>query len=284
MRLAGRDIVVTGATDGIGKVTARELAKMGAGVTVVARNAAKGARVVREIRAESGHDNVHFVRADLSSLRSVTAAAEALKTRLEKIDVLVNNAGALFQRRELTEDGIERTFALNHLAYVALTARLFDHLQAAATARIVNVASRAHEGARLDLDDLQNERRYSGWVAYGQSKLANIYFTYELARRLRGTTVTANCLHPGFVASRFGDNNAGLFRVAFGVAKSLSAISVEEGAKTSVYLASAGEVAAVNGAYFDRCREVRSSPVSYDEGIARALWRVSEEIVGVRLP
>jgi NAD(P)-dependent dehydrogenase (short-subunit alcohol dehydrogenase family) len=281
VRLDGQEIVVTGATDGIGKVTARELAKMGASVTIVGRDPAKGERVVREIRASCGHDNVRFVQAELSSLKDVRGAAEALKGRLKRLDVLVNNAGALFQRREVTADGIERTFALNHLAYFLLTALLVDLMKASGHARIVNVASRAHEGAQLDLDDLQNARRYSGWRAYQRSKLANVHFTYELARRLKGSRVSANCLHPGFVASSFGNNNGGFFSVAFGIAKSVSAISVEEGAKTSIHLASSPEVAGVSGAYFDRCKPVRSSPESHDESVARALWAASEKLVGV---
>lgn len=280
MRLDGREIVVTGATDGIGKVTARELAMMGAGVTIVGRNPAKGERVVREIRTSCGHDNVHFVQAELSSLKGVRGAAATINQRLERLDVLVNNAGALFQRREVGEEGIERTFALNHLAYFLMTALLLDLMKASGTARVVSVASRAHEGAQLDLDDLQSARGYSGWRAYQRSKLANLHFTYELARRLEGSQVTANCLHPGFVASRFGDNNGGLFGVAFGIAKSVSALSVEEGAKTSVHLASAPEVAGVSSAYFDRCKPVPSSAESYDESVARALWAASEKLVG----
>jgi NAD(P)-dependent dehydrogenase (short-subunit alcohol dehydrogenase family) len=278
MTLAGKDIVVTGATDGIGKVTARELAKMGATVTIVGRNAAKGEAVVREMREKLGYDRVSFVAGDLSTRRGVKAAAAGIRGRLKKLDVLLNNAGAMFQRRELTEDGIEKTFALNHMGYFWLTDALLDLVKAAPGGRIVSVASAAHQGAKLNLEDLQNEKRYSGWVAYGQSKLANIYFTYELARRLEGTGVTANCLHPGFVASRFGDNNGGWLKFAIGLAKSFAAISEDDGAKTSVYLASSPEVASVNGKYFDKSKAVSSSPVSYDETVARELWRLSERL------
>jgi retinol dehydrogenase-12 len=278
--LKGKEIVITGATDGIGKVTARELAKMGASVTIVARNAAKGERVVREIKSAAGHGRVTFVQGDLASQKSVRGAAEAVKARLKRIDVLVNNAGAFFQKRVLTDDGIESTFALNHLGYFLMTALLLDLVKSSAPARIVNVASAAHFGAKLDLGDLQNGEPYSGWEAYKQSKLANIYFTYELARRLDGSKVTANCLHPGFVASRFGDNNTGIARAAFGFAKSLFALSETDGAKTSIYLASSPEVAGVSGKYFDKCAAVRSSPVSYDEATARELWRASEKLVG----
>lgn len=278
MTLAGKDIVVTGATDGIGKVTARELAKLGATVTIVGRNAAKGEAVVREMREKLGYDRVSFVAGDLSTRRGVKAAADGIKGRIKKLDVLVNNAGAMFQKRELTEDGIEKTFALNHMGYFWLTASLLDLVKAVPAGRIVTVASAAHQGAKLDLEDLQNEKRYSGWVAYGQSKLANIYFNYELARRLQGTGVTANCLHPGFVASRFGDNNGGVVKLVIGLAKSVAAISEDNGAKTSVYLASSPEVEGISGKYFDKCKAVRSSAVSYDENVGRELWRLSERL------
>ncbi len=283
MSMKGREVVVTGATDGIGKVTARELAKMGANVTLISRNAIKGERVAKALRANAGHDGVHFVQADLTTLAGVRGAAEALKGRLKRLDVLVNNAGAIFQRREETADGFEKTFALNHLAYFAVTLQLLDLLKASPAARVVNVASQAHAGAKLDFADLQNAKAYSAWRAYAQSKLANIYFTYELARRLQDTSVTANCLHPGFVASRFGDETKGLFRMLFGFVKSVGAISEEDGAKTSVYLASSADVAKKTGIYFDRCKEARSSAVSYDGNAARELWRVSETLTGATL-
>ncbi len=279
--LAGKEIVVTGATDGIGKVTARELAKMGASVTIVGRDAAKGETVVRELRQAAGHDRVGFVSGDLATQKGVRAAASAIKGRLKKLDVLVNNAGAMFMKREVTEDGIERTFALNHLGYFLLTHELLDLLKASAPARIVTVASAAHQGAKLDMNDLQNAKNYSGLRAYGQSKLANIYFTYELARRLQGTNVTANCLHPGFVASRFGNNTGGIFRLMIGWAKLVAAISEDNGAKTSVYLASSPEVQGVSGKYFDKCAAVPSSAVSNDVDIARALWRESERLTRI---
>jgi retinol dehydrogenase 12 len=279
--LAGKEIVVTGATDGIGKVTARELAKMGASVMIVGRDAAKGEAVVRELRQAAGHERVSFVAGDLATQKGVRAAAAAIKGRLKKLDVLVNNAGAMFMKRELTEDGIERTFALNHLGYFLLTHELLDLLKASAPARIVTVASAAHQGAKLDMADLQNAKNYSGFRVYGQSKLANIYFTYELARRLQGTNVTANCLHPGFVASRFGNNTGGIFRLMIGWAKLVAAISEDNGAKTSVFLASSPEVQGVTGKYFDKCAAVPSSAVSNDVDIARALWRESERLTGI---
>lgn len=281
MKLQGKEIIVTGATDGIGRIAARELAKAGAGITIVGRNAEKGDRVVREIKAAAAHDRVGFVLADLSSQKSVRSAAEAIKGKLGRIDVLLNNAGAFFQRRELTDDGIERTFALNHLGYFLLTSLLLDKLKATGAARIVNVASGAHEGAKLDLADLQNANGYSGWRAYQQSKLANIYFTYELARRLEGTRVTATCLHPGFVATRFGDNNTGFVRTMIGLGKATMALSEEEGAKTSIYLAGLPEAEGITGKYFDKCKPIRSSAVSYDGAVAAALWSASEKLVGL---
>jgi retinol dehydrogenase 12 len=281
MQLTNKEVVVTGGTDGIGKVAAAMLARAGASVTIVGRNAAKGEAVVREIKAQAGHDRVGFVTGHLSEQRGVRAAAQELNEKLKRIDVLLNNAGALFQKREINEDGVERTFALNHLNYFLITHLLLDRLKSGPSARIVNVASGAHLGAKLDLADLQNTKAYSGWRAYAQSKLANIYFTYELARRLEGSKLTANCLHPGFVATRFGDNNSGLMRATFGLAKSLFAKSETDGAKTSVFLAGSPEVAGVNGKYFDNCKAVRSSTVSYDEGVARELWRVSEKLTGL---
>lgn len=279
MSVKGKEIVITGATDGIGKVTARELAKMGANVTIVARNATKGETVVRELRKAAGHDGVHFVQGDMMARKSVRAAAETLKGRLKRIDVLINNAGAFFQKRGLSEDGIEQTFALNHMGYFLFT-KYLDQLLKSSGARIVNVASDAHQGAKLDFADLQNEKKYSGWRAYCQSKLANIYFTHELAKRLQGTNVTVNCLHPGFVASRFGDNNGGLMKTTFGIAKSLFAINEDKGAETSVYLASSPDVANISGQYFDKSKAVKSSAVSYDEAAARKLWDESERLAG----
>lgn len=278
MTLKGKQVVVTGGTDGIGKVTARELARLGATVTIIGRNAAKGDSVVRELRGLCKSEDIHFIQADLSLRKGVNQVAAQLKERMKQLDVLVNNAGAMFQKRGVTADGIEQTLALNHLGYFSLTALLMDLLRAAGSARIVSVASAAHVGAKLDMQDLQNEKQYSGFRVYGQSKLANIYFTYELARRLEGSKITANCLHPGFVASAFGDNNGGWVKLLIGLAKSIAAISEDNGAKTSIYLASSPDVAKVNGKYFDKCKAVNSSPVSYDVDQAKYLWERSESL------
>ena len=219
--------------------------------------------------------------ANLGRLAAVRELAGTLLAQVPRIDVLINNAGAIFQRRETTEDGLERTFALNHMGYFLLTALLRDRLVASAPARIVNVASQAHRGATLDFADLQTARGYSGWRAYQRSKLCNILFTRELARRLGGTGVTANALHPGFVASRFGDNNHGLFRFGLGIAKRFAAISMEEGAETPVYLATSPEVAAVTGRYFDKCRPSEPSLAAQDDAAAARLWQESARIAGV---
>lgn len=280
MSMKDKIVVVTGGTDGIGRETGREIAARGAHVTLVGRNAAKGDMVIRTMRTQTGNEQIHFVQADLSSRRGVMHAAEALKERFRHIDVLVNNAGAMYQVRQLSEDGIEMTLALNHLGYFQLTSELLGLLVAADQGRVVNVASAAHQGARLDLNDLQLEKGYSGWTAYSRSKLANIYFTRELARRLTGTRVTANCLHPGFVASAFGDNNSGFVRVLFGLAKRVAAIPEREGARTSVHLATDPSLKLVSGEYFDKCLPVRSSAVSYDEAVARELWSRSEALCG----
>lgn len=273
-------VVVTGGTDGIGKVTARELAAQGAQVTIVGRNAAKGDTVMREIRAQTGNEHVDFLLADLSSRRGVLQAGSALNERFGHIDVLVNNAGAMFQSRQLSVDGIEMTLALNHLGYFHLTSQVIGLLKEADQGRVVNVASAAHARMKLDMSDLQMERNYSGWIAYGRSKLANIHFTHELARRLEGTRVTANCLHPGFVASSFGNNNGSIFRLLIGAAKRIAAIPESEGAKTSLHLATSPDLRLVTGKYFDKCRDVRSSPESYDEAVERELWERSEVLCG----
>jgi len=280
MAMKDKIVVVTGGTDGIGRVTARELATLGAHVTIIGRNAAKGDMVLREMRAQTGNEHVDFLLADLSTRRGVMQAGSALNERFGHIDVLVNNAGAMFQSRQLSADGIEMTLALNHLGYFHLTSQVIGLLKEADQGRVVNVASAAHLGAKLDLSDLQMERNYSGWIAYGRSKLANIHFTHELARRLEGTRVTANCLHPGFVASSFGNNNGSLFRFLIGTAKRIAAISEHEGAKTSLHLATAPELKLVTGKYFDKCKEAKSSPASHDEAVERELWERSEVLCG----
>jgi NAD(P)-dependent dehydrogenase (short-subunit alcohol dehydrogenase family) len=269
--------VVTGATSGIGLVTAQALARQGATVIVVARNPERGAATVSRIRQETGNSAVEVMVADLSTQAQVRQLASAIQHRFARLDVLINNAGALFDRRQLSQDGIEMTFALNHLAYFLLTNLLLDPLKAADSARIVNVSSEAHRHARLDFSDLQGQHRYTGWRAYSRSKLANILFTYELARRLAGTGIVANALHPGFVATNFGRNNHGIAAAFFRLLQ-VAAISPEEGAQTIIFLASSPEVKGITGGYFVKQKAVRSSQISYDRAAAERLWQVSAEL------
>ena len=278
--LSGKIVLVTGATDGIGLYTAEALAAIGARVILVGRNPQKTEQAARAIGEKTANPAVDFLVADLSSQKEIRRLADEFRNRYDHLHVLVNNAGAIFMKRQLSVDGIEMTFALNHLAYFLLTLLLIDPISAGAPARIINVSSGAHYGGRLDFNDLQNERAYNSWKAYSQSKLANIYFTYELARRLEGKAVTANVLHPGFVATNFGKSNGGVFRPLFGLSH-LGAISPIEGAQTSIYLASSPEVEGVTGKYFERKQALRSSDVSYDANAARRLWDASLQLTGL---
>jgi NAD(P)-dependent dehydrogenase (short-subunit alcohol dehydrogenase family) len=278
-RMAGKLCLTTGGSRGIGRVAAAELAAMGATVVIVARDAERGADTVAEIEHKTGH-SAGLLLADLSSLEEIRKVAREYRERYDRLDVLINNAGAVFSQRAVTVDGFERTFALNHLAYFLLTNLLLDLLRTDAPSRIVNVSSTAHQGAVLDFDDLQSERKYSGFRAYGRSKLANILFTHELARRLEGTEVTANCLHPGVVATGFNKNNGILMRLGMTIARPFL-ISPEKGAETIVYLASSPAVEGVTGEYFVNCTATSSSPASYDEEAARRLWEVSARLTGI---
>jgi NAD(P)-dependent dehydrogenase (short-subunit alcohol dehydrogenase family) len=275
-----RVCVVTGATSGVGFATAQTLARQGATLILVARNRERGAATVGQIQQTTGNSAVELLVADLSVQAQVRQLASDMQRRLTHLDVLINNAGALFSRRQASSDGLEMTFALNHLAYFLLTNLLLDLLKASPSGRILIVSSEAHRRSRLDFADLQIEQRYSGWRAYGRSKLANILFTYELARRLGGTNVVANALHPGFVATNFGRNNSGITAIALRLAQ-LAAISPEEGAQTIIHLASSAEVDGITGKYFVKQRAVRSSQVSYDRSAAERLWQVSTELTGL---
>ena len=280
--MQGKIILVTGATNGIGKIAARELARLGATVIVAGRNPAKTEQTVQEIKTATGSDRVDHAIADLSLMSGVHSLAQQVQNRYERLDVLLNNAGGIFNERQMTAEGLEQTFALNHMNYFLLTHLLHDLLKRSAPARVINVSSDAHRSIRaLDLDELQNPKRYVGFAAYGRSKLANIMFTYELARRWVGTGITANALHPGTVSTGFGMNNKGLLNQVMLRVFKMFAMPDEQGAQTSIYLASSPEVASVNGKYFAKSVPVASSEASYDEEMQRQLWALSEKIADI---
>jgi len=271
--------LVTGGTAGIGLSTARMLAEKGADVIMLGRDERRGRAAVAEVARTSRKSPV-FLSVDLSDQSAMRRFAARFNSSHPRLDVLVNNAGAMFGRRQLSADGIEMTFALNHLAYFLLTHLLLPSMQAAPHARIVNVASDAHMGVDLDFGDLQNERRFSGWLAYKRSKLCNLLFTYELSRRLRGSRITANALHPGFVDSAIGVRNVWTFGLFWNLL-TLFAISPERGATTSAYLACSPEVESVSGKYFVKSRMKPSSRQSYDPASARTLWDASASLTGI---
>jgi NAD(P)-dependent dehydrogenase (short-subunit alcohol dehydrogenase family) len=273
--------LITGATSGIGQAAATALAQMGATVTIVGRDEERCQNTVARIQRETGNFHVHYLLADLSVQAHVRQLAENFKARYKHLDVLVNDAGAIFLRRQLSADGIEMTFAVNHLAYFLLTNLLLDTLKASAPTRVVNVASNSHLGQHLDFENLQLEHGYNPMRAYGRSKLCNLYFTYELARRLNGTGVTVNAMHPGFVATNMGTNNGRLVRLFLPLIH-LNSLTPEQGARTVVYLASSPDVETVTGKYFVREREVASDPASYNEAAAKRLWEISEEMTGMK--
>jgi len=269
--------LVTGANSGIGKVTATELARAGATVVLVCRDRGKGEAAMEAIRRETGNDKLDLLLADLSEVRQIETLAGTVKARLPRLDVLVNNAGAYNTKRLLTPDGYETTFAVNHLAYFLLTVELLDLLKASAPARIVNVASDAHRGGRINFDDLHGEQGYGGWKAYAQSKLANVLFSYELSRRVHGMNLSVNAMHPGGVATNFFNNIKGPIGAVTRLFAPLMR-TPEQGADTVVWLASSPEVEGVAGRYFADRKERRSNRESYDPEVARRLWEVSEQL------
>ena len=281
----GKIALVTGATNGIGRITAQELARRGARVLLVARDRARGERAAAEIQAASGGQPPDVLVAELSSQADVRRLAREVRERTPRLDLLVNNAGAIFAGRELSADGLEMTFALNHLAYFLFTLELLPLLEEGPASRVVNVSSLAHERGSIDFEDLQGARAYSMWKAYRQSKLANVLFTRELARRLGARGVTTNALHPGVFASGFGRSGQGIFSwiVAAG-APFLS--SPEKCARTTLHVATAPELGAVTGKYFSDCREKIPSKAARDDDAALRLWQISEELThsSTRLP
>jgi NAD(P)-dependent dehydrogenase (short-subunit alcohol dehydrogenase family) len=276
--MAGRTALVTGGTGGIGLATAAGLAGLGARVGIVGSDATRAQAAAERIRKAGG--DVDVFTADLSAQREVRRLAEQARAAYPRLDVLVNNVGGYWATRHTTEDGLERTFAVNHLAPFLLTHLLLDRLRSAAPARVVTVSSGAQAMGRIDFDDLQGERSYSGQRAYNQSKLANVLFTYELARRLEGSGVTANALHPGVVRTAFGqEDSRGWMRLLLPVLRPFMK-SPERGAETSIYLASSPDVEGVSGRYFAGSRPKSSSRASYDTAAAARLWQTSLELVG----
>jgi retinol dehydrogenase-12 len=280
--IAGKTCMVTGASSGIGKAAAIELARRGAELILVCRDATRGKKAAAEITDRTANARADIMLADLSSQAQIRRLARQFLESGRPLHVLLNNAGLMLSERAESVDGIEMTFAVNHVAYFLLTTLLLDRLQESAPARVVNVASDAHRFAygRLNFDDLHARRRYAGMRVYGQSKLANILFTRELARRLAGTSVTVNCLHPGTVATRFGQNNRGIMR--WGTRLIAPFVRTpEKGAETAVYLCVAPAVATISGAYFFDKREKRPSPAAENDDDARRLWEVSAQLTGL---
>jgi NAD(P)-dependent dehydrogenase (short-subunit alcohol dehydrogenase family) len=277
--MAGRICVVTGATRGIGRAAAQELAHRGATVVMLARRPDEAGRVAQEIASDATQRPM-VIPADLASQQSIRDAAAELSRCYPQLHVLVNNAGVFTRRREVTVDGFELQWAVNHLAYFLLANLLLDQLRAGSPSRIINVASAAHAGAHIEFGDLQGQRSYQGSRAYSQSKLANILFTYELARRLAGSRITVNCLHPGVIATQLLADYMGVPVAERAVARTFGA-KPEQGAETVVYLATSPEVQAITGKYFENRRPVRSSRESYDEATARRLWEISAEMTGL---
>jgi NAD(P)-dependent dehydrogenase (short-subunit alcohol dehydrogenase family) len=276
--MQGKICLITGGTNGIGKSTAQELARRGATVVIVGRDAHKTSQVVEEIRAASGNTTVDSLLADLSSQQEVRRLADEFKSKYSHLHVLLNNAGGVFMQRQLSVDGIEMTFALNHLAHFLLTYLLLDTVKASTPARIINVSSDAHSGGKIEFDNLQGERNFSA-SAYGNSKLANILFTIELAHRLDGIGVTVNALHPGFVSTGFGKNNPGLLMKIIRAVVPLIARSPEKGAETSIYLASSPEAEKITGKYFYDSKVIPAAPQATDMAVAKKLWDVSAEML-----
>jgi NAD(P)-dependent dehydrogenase (short-subunit alcohol dehydrogenase family) len=274
--MKGKTVVITGGTSGIGEVAARQLAAIGARIVLIARDPLRVDGALDRIAGPNANVEIKVYYADLFSLAAVKRVAAEIAAAEPTIDVLINNAGALFETRETTVDGLERTFALNHMAYFVLTNGLLANLKPGA--RIISTASDAHKMARLDFDDLQAEHNYKGFRVYGTSKLCNILFTRELARRLEGTGITAVCLHPGFVATRFAANNDGLLGKTFAVLKKIAAISPEAGARTIIYLASAPKVDGRGGTYWYKCKPIAPTRAGRSNADAKRLWNISERI------
>jgi NAD(P)-dependent dehydrogenase (short-subunit alcohol dehydrogenase family) len=275
--MQGKVVVITGATSGIGRIAAERLALLGARLVLIARERRRGEATLARLKAPAAGTAHSLHYADLARLAEAKRAGEEIAAAESRVDVLINNAGAIFSRRHVTPDGLERTFALNHMSYFVVTRLLRDRLIAAAPARIVNTASNAHRVGHVDFSDLQSTKAFRPFQVYGTTKLCNILFTRELARRLAGDGVTANSLSPGFVATRFGDEAGGVYALGARIAK-LLAKSPEVGAETLVYLATSPEVATASGKFFRECRPAKLTAEAQDDTVAQRLWRESERI------
>ncbi|KAA9346087.1 SDR family oxidoreductase [Adhaeribacter soli] len=273
--LTDKIALVTGASSGIGKITARELAHLGAHVVMVCRNAEKAAETRKEIIAQTGNENITLLVADLALMQEVKRCAAEFSARFPKLDILVNNVGMMPGKRTLTAEGFEISWATNHLAPFLLTNLVIDKMVAAESARIVNVSSEAHRLGDICFQDMNSPKKYNAFTAYCDSKLANIMFTYELSRRLEFTNITANVLHPGMVATKFGHEHTGSLKYLFLLARPFM-ISPEQGARTSLYLAASPEVEDLSGYYFSKMKPIKSAEITYNPNISHRLWTLSE--------
>jgi retinol dehydrogenase-12 len=280
MSMNGKVVLITGSSSGIGLETAKKIAEQGAEVILVARNEDKLKEAIATIKTATGNDKLKYYTADFSSQKSIRALAERIKKDYTKLDVLLNNAGGVFPNFQLSEDGLEMTIATNHFAYFLLTNLLLDLLKKADSARIVNVASDSHYRGKIDYESFKKDKGYFILKAYEQSKLANVLFTAELVERLKGTRITANSLHPGsMVRTGIGNKDMpGYVKVFWKLASLIGGMSIENGAKTSVYLASSSAVNGVTGKYFNKCKVQEESARAKDKQLAQELWRVSEEM------
>ena len=285
MEMSGKRVLITGATNGIGKQAALELAKLGADVVIVGRDEIKTRKVRIDLQTLSGNAKIDLLVADLSSMEEVRRVADEFCAKYSRLDVLLNNAGAVFSEFQVSADGYEMTFALNHLSYYLLTHLLLDTISQTARqqgeARIINVSSSAHRNATLKLENLRDESGYSFMNSYGASKLMNVLFTYELARRLADSSIRVNAVHPGLVDTGFGHNTGRLWSALIKAAQKLFAISPERGAETLVYLAAEEEISGVSGKYWNEKQQKRSSDISYDRQLQKQLWEYSADATGV---
>lgn len=272
-------VLVTGANSGMGKATCIEIAKLGAKVIMVCRDKQRGIEALEEVKEKSNNPSVELMFCDLGSIKEIKELTKEFKRKFEKLDILINNAGVILPGKHRTKDGLELQFGVNHLGHFFLTKELLDLIKKSPSGRIINVASGAHKIGRIYFEDINLDKNYTLWRAYAQSKLANILFTYELARKLKGTNVTANCLHPGAVATNMGINR----KTGFGtlITKTLKPFfqTPREGAGTAIYLATSSEVQGITGKYFYKKKPIKSSMLSYDEHLAEKLWQFSEEII-----